>query len=63
MNYVELIQHQAEAVFGNKAKADAWLSQPKTTFGGSSAIKLARSEVGYAQVRDALDRIDQGYVG
>lgn len=63
MNYVELIHHQAEAVFGNKAKAEAWLNEPKTTFGGSSAIELARSEVGYAQVRDTLDRIDQGYVG
>lgn len=63
MNYVELIQLQAEQVFGNKAKADAWLSQPKTAFGGSSAIELARSEAGYAQVKDALERIDQGYAG
>ncbi|MHC8378405.1 antitoxin Xre/MbcA/ParS toxin-binding domain-containing protein [Pseudomonas sp. MDT1-16] len=63
MNYVELVQHQAEAVFGSKARADVWLNQPKTAFGGSSAIELARNEAGYAQVKDALERIDHGYVG
>ena len=63
MNYVELIQHQAERVFGNKAKAQAWLNEPKTAFGCSSAVELARSEAGYAQVKDALERIAQGYAG
>jgi hypothetical protein len=39
MNYVELIQLQAKQVFDNKAKADIWLNQPKTTFGGSAKLR------------------------
>lgn len=42
MNYVELIQLQAMQVFGNKAKADIWLNQPKTTFDGSTPLELLR---------------------
>lgn len=61
MNYVELIQRQAEVVFGNKAKADAWLSSPKNTFGGISPIEFLRDEAGYRQVVSELKRIDQGY--
>lgn len=61
MNYIELVQQQAEAVFGNKAKADAWLSSPKTTFGGTSPIEFVRNEAGYVQVVSELKRIDQGY--
>lgn len=63
MNYVERIQHQAERVFGNKENAGAWLSRPNAAFGGRSAIELVRNEAGYAQVKDALERIDHGYVG
>jgi uncharacterized protein (DUF2384 family) len=61
MNYVELIQLQAEHVFGNKAKADIGLSQPKTEFGGSTALEHAHSETGYLKVNDVLERIHHGY--
>lgn len=61
MNYVELVQRQAEQVFGNKAKADAWLNQTKTEFGGSTALEHADREVGYLKVKDALERISHGY--
>lgn len=61
MNYVELVQRQAERVFGNKTKADVWLNQPKTEFGGSTALKHADSEAGYLNVKDALERIRHGY--
>ncbi|RYZ74034.1 MAG: DUF2384 domain-containing protein [Proteobacteria bacterium] len=44
MNYVELIQHKAEQVFGNKTKADAWLNQPKAALGGQPPIELAHTE-------------------
>ncbi|MEB0008356.1 MbcA/ParS/Xre antitoxin family protein [Pseudomonas sp. RTB3] len=33
MNYVELVQRQAEQVFGSEEKANAWLNQPKTALG------------------------------
>jgi putative toxin-antitoxin system antitoxin component (TIGR02293 family) len=61
VNYVELIQLQAERVFGNKEKAEAWLNQPKTTYRGSTPIELAHSEAGYQLVKDTLERINQGY--
>lgn len=61
MKYVELIKQQANFVFGNKSKANTWLNQPKATLGDRSPIELARDEVGYRIVRDALERIDHGY--
>jgi len=61
MNYVELIQHQAELVFGNKEKADTWLTQPKITFGGSTPLELAHTETGYELVQAELERISHGY--
>lgn len=39
MNYVHLLQLQAEQIFGNKSKADSWLNQPKTALGGSTPLK------------------------
>lgn len=61
MNYVELIQRQAELVFGNKEKADSWLNQPKTTFGGSTPLELAFTEAGYELVKVELERIGHGF--
>lgn len=61
MNYIELIQHQAEQVFGNKEKANAWLNQPKTTLGDRSPLELAHDEAGYLLIMDALERINHGY--
>ncbi|MGF6208606.1 antitoxin Xre/MbcA/ParS toxin-binding domain-containing protein [Pseudomonas frederiksbergensis] len=61
MNYIELVQRQAEQVFGNKAKADLWLNQPKTEFGGSTALEHAHTENGYVKVKDSLERIRHGY--
>ncbi|WP_419710497.1 antitoxin Xre/MbcA/ParS toxin-binding domain-containing protein [Pseudomonas sp. NFX224] len=62
MNYVELVQHQAEQVFGNKAKADVWLSQPKSTFDGSTPLGVALTEAGYELVKAELERISHGFV-
>lgn len=61
MNYVELVQRQAEQVFGNKAKADIWLNQQKIEFGGLSALEHAQNEAGYLEVNDALERIRHGF--
>lgn len=40
MNYVELIQHKAERIFGNKEKADTWLNRPKIALGGSTPLSV-----------------------
>ncbi|WP_449105449.1 antitoxin Xre/MbcA/ParS toxin-binding domain-containing protein [Pseudomonas mohnii] len=61
MNYVELIQRQAEQVFGNKDKADNWLTQPKTALGGSTPLELAHTETGYKLVKAELEKLSHGF--
>ncbi|MDY7564766.1 MbcA/ParS/Xre antitoxin family protein [Pseudomonas sp. RTC3] len=61
MNYVELVQRQAEQVFGSKEKANAWLNQPKTALGDRAPVELAHCEAGYLLVKDVLERINSGY--
>lgn len=60
MNFEELIRHQAEQVFGSKAKADPWLARPRVAFGGLAALECARNETGYLRVKSELERIDHG---
>lgn len=62
MNDVELIQIQAEHVFGNKEKADTWLSQPITGTGGFSRLQAAQSDTGYERVKAELERLSHGFV-
>lgn len=52
---------QAEAVFGNREKAMAWLHSQQTRFAGKTALELATTEQGARLVRDALVQIDEGY--
>ena len=40
MNYIELIQQQAEQVFGDKKKAAAWLNKPQTASGDDALRDL-----------------------
>lgn len=61
MNNVELIQRRAEQVFGNKAKADIWLTQPKIALGGSTPLELAFTEAGYELVKAELEKLSHGY--
>ncbi|WP_200625926.1 MbcA/ParS/Xre antitoxin family protein [Pseudomonas sp. LAM2023] len=61
MKFEELIQRQAERVFGSKAKADVWLTHPRVEFGGLTALKYVRNEAEYLKVKALLDRIDHGY--
>ncbi|WP_223259083.1 MbcA/ParS/Xre antitoxin family protein [Pseudomonas moraviensis] len=58
---VELIQYQAEQVFGNKEKADHWLSQPTAQTGDCSRLQLALSQMGYEVVKAELDRLSHGF--
>jgi uncharacterized protein (DUF2384 family) len=61
VNNVEKIQHQAELVFGNKKKADHWLSQPSVETGDCSRLQLAHSQMGYEVVKAELDRLSHGF--
>lgn len=61
MSYVELIQRQAEQIFGNKVKADHWLNQPIVGAGDSSRLQAAQSEAGYELVNTELERLSHGF--
>lgn len=60
VTFEDLIQRQAQQVFGSKAKAEAWLSRPRLTFGGLAALECAREETGYLRVKRELERIAHG---
>ena len=62
MNYVELIQQQAEQVFADKEKAAAWLNKPQTAFYGMTPTQISSCEAGYIAVTEALERLNQGYI-
>jgi putative toxin-antitoxin system antitoxin component (TIGR02293 family) len=61
MRYVELIQREAEAFFGNKNKADTWLNQPKAGLGDSTPLELAHNQAGYELVKAELERLSHGF--
>lgn len=61
MNFIELIQRQAELVFGDKVKADIWLSQPKFALGGRTPLELANTETGYERVKGELEKLNHGF--
>ena len=61
MNNVELIQLQAEQVFGNKNEADMWLTRPKKLFGGSTPLEFAHTEAGYELVKVELEKLSHGF--
>jgi hypothetical protein len=50
----------AERVFGDPAKADAWLSRPNPSLSGQRPLDLLKDELGAAVVREMLERIDHG---
>ena len=57
----ELIRRLAEQVFGNKEKADHWLSQPTVETGDCSRLQMAHSRMGYEVVKAELDRLSHGF--
>ena len=61
MNFEELLRRQAERVFGSEAKANIWLSEPRTFFSGATALECACNETGYRRVKGVLERIEHGY--
>lgn len=55
------IEKLAEKVFGDKEKAADWLSTPKRTLGGKSAIDMLDNPGGIATIKGMLLQIDEGY--
>lgn len=54
------IRALAERVFGDGAKAEAWLKRPSAPLGGQIPGDLLGDELGAAVVREALEQIDSG---
>jgi hypothetical protein len=54
------IKTVADRVFGDEAKADAWLHRANPSLSGQKPIDLVKDELGTAVVREALERIDHG---
>jgi putative toxin-antitoxin system antitoxin component (TIGR02293 family) len=52
---------QVESVFGDSAKAMAWLRQPMQRFEQSAPIAMLMSDVGSRLVEEALVQIDEGF--
>ena len=54
------IKTLAERVFGDPAKADAWMSRANPGLSGQRTLDLLKDELGAAVVREMLERIDHG---
>jgi putative toxin-antitoxin system antitoxin component (TIGR02293 family) len=54
------IKSLADRVFGDEAKAEAWLHRPNASLSGQRPIDLLEDELGAAVVRELLERIDHG---
>lgn len=54
------IMVRAEEVFGDDAKAHAWLGTPNRALGGESPLSLLDSDAGSLAVQQVLGRIEHG---
>jgi putative toxin-antitoxin system antitoxin component (TIGR02293 family) len=50
----------AERIFGDDAKAEAWLNRPNPSLSGQKPVDLLSDELGAAVVRETLEQIDHG---
>jgi uncharacterized protein (DUF2384 family) len=50
----------AERIFGDEAKAEAWLNRPNPSLSGQKPVDLLSDELGAAVVRETLEQIDHG---
>ena len=55
------VQTLAELVFGDAARAKAWLHSPKERLGGTAPMDFAADTLGFEAVQAWLHEIDQGY--
>jgi putative toxin-antitoxin system antitoxin component (TIGR02293 family) len=50
----------ADRIFGDEAKAEAWLSRPNPSLSGQKPVDLLGDELGAAVVRETLEQINHG---
>ncbi len=61
MQDFDLVRQKAEQVFGDKAKAAAWLSTPSQLFGGKAPIDFVKDQEGLERVIEMLTQIEHGF--
>jgi putative toxin-antitoxin system antitoxin component (TIGR02293 family) len=54
------IRTLANRIFGDTAKATAWLDRPNRSLSGQKPVDLLQDELGAAVVRELLEQIDYG---
>ncbi|UGV25383.1 DUF2384 domain-containing protein [Rhodopseudomonas boonkerdii] len=54
------IRALADRVFGDEAKAEAWLRHPNRSMAGQTPFDVMQDDVGAAVVRETLEQIDHG---
>lgn len=61
MQNFDQVWQKAEQVFGDKAKAAVWLSSPKHSFDGMTAIDYVKDQKSLKWVIEVLTQIEHGY--
>ncbi|MFK3818576.1 antitoxin Xre/MbcA/ParS toxin-binding domain-containing protein [Pseudomonas sp. NPDC089407] len=61
MQDFDLVWQKAEQVFGDKAKAAVWLTTPKHSFDGMTAIDFVKDQKTLERVMEVLAQIEHGY--
>ncbi len=57
---LDAVWQKAEQVFGDRAKAAAWLSTPSQLFGGKAPIDFVKDQEGLERVIEVLTQIEHG---
>lgn len=58
---LDVAWRKAEQVFGDKTKAAVWLSTPRCSFGGMTAIDFVKDQQSLERMIEALTQIEHGF--
>ena len=58
---LDAVWQKAEQVFGDRAKAAAWLSTPSQLFGDEAPIDFVKDQEGLKRVIEVLTQIEHGF--
>ncbi|MCV4342262.1 MbcA/ParS/Xre antitoxin family protein [Pseudomonas capsici] len=61
MQDLDPVWPKTEQVFGDRAKAAAWLSTPSQLFGGVAPIDFVKEQKGLQRVSEVLTQIEHGF--
>jgi uncharacterized protein (DUF2384 family) len=61
MQNLDAVWQKAEQVFGDRAKAAAWLSTLSQLLGGAAPIDFVKEQEGLERVIEVLTQIEHGF--